>query len=531
MVTAKPWAIYIRVSTDEQAAHGVSLDMQRASCEAYLTANRLSVARVYEDAGHSAKNLKRPAMQDLLAQIEAGAIGGVVAWKLDRLSRSVRDLWDLIERAEAAHVGVACVQEKIDTSGPYGRFIVTVLGAIAQLEREQIAERVTGAIRHIQAKGGFHGGNVPCGFYPEGARGDRKLVLDPTVGTRLAPLWSMLAEGASLRDLCAYLNQEVKTRRGKPWAVNTIAHLLRNERYVGQVVTRKDFTRALTVLDTRWSPRKAAAGEKSGSLAGGRNATRLYVLAGVAQCARCGAALTGAYGTGRNGRAYYYRCSSSNRRGKAGCTARMLPATAWEQAVFTAIDVALTDRPTIARKWKAIADAHQERVGPLAEEQKRLTMDRDREQQQIDRLVDALATGGATARAVQAQIEKRQPQLESILIRLASIDARLAAAEVAQGNADAAVELMRQEVASLPSSSPEDQQRAIRSLVRSVKIAAGTPTIELELIVDVGSTGRSHWRATSDAARTDAIAVSIGVKQPPRGRRSYPAPIVGSVVA
>lgn len=120
----------------------------------HAAALALPVARVLTDAGISAKSLEgRPAVQEAMGAVDRGEVAGIIVYKLDRLTRSRRDLEDLLDRFAKAGAGLISVSEKLDTSSPMGRFFVAMLGAIAQWERETIAERVTMGIRHRKAQG------------------------------------------------------------------------------------------------------------------------------------------------------------------------------------------------------------------------------------------------------------------------------------------------------------------------------------------------------------------------------------------
>ncbi len=124
---------YARVSTEDQAGNGVSLDAQRHRLEAYCAAHGLTLARVEEDAGISArKTTNRPALQRALVALRRGDAAGLVAIKLDRLSRTTRDVLDLVARAEKEDWALHSIEERLDTSSPQGRFVVTLLGALAQ---------------------------------------------------------------------------------------------------------------------------------------------------------------------------------------------------------------------------------------------------------------------------------------------------------------------------------------------------------------------------------------------------------------
>ena len=161
--TARTRAIaYVRVSTDKQADHGVSLEAQEAKVRAYASLYDLDLVDVVVDAGASAKSLDRPGLARVLALVESGAVDAVVVCKLDRLTRSVADLGTLVDRyfRRAALLSVA---EQIDTRSAAGRLVLNVLGSVAQWEREAIGERTAAAMKHKASKG-ERVGAVPYGY-------------------------------------------------------------------------------------------------------------------------------------------------------------------------------------------------------------------------------------------------------------------------------------------------------------------------------------------------------------------------------
>ena len=140
-MTSLPWIIYTRVSTDEQAAGGISLDAQLASCRAYAIARGWTVGEEVVDGGFSAKDLRRPGAAKVLELYAQRKIAGVIVWRLDRLLRRVRDLVAILDAA-GEHGGLVSVTESLDTTTPMGRFVVHLLASIAQLERETVGQRV-----------------------------------------------------------------------------------------------------------------------------------------------------------------------------------------------------------------------------------------------------------------------------------------------------------------------------------------------------------------------------------------------------
>lgn len=151
---------YVRVSTEEQVDSGLSLAAQRRDIEARAILSRLDLIAVLEDPGESARDLKRPAMIELLARIDGGLVDAVVIARLDRLTRSVRDLSMLVERLKRAKradggrgVDLISATESLDTSSAVGRLLVNILASVSQWEREAIAERTSRALQQLKAQG------------------------------------------------------------------------------------------------------------------------------------------------------------------------------------------------------------------------------------------------------------------------------------------------------------------------------------------------------------------------------------------
>jgi site-specific DNA recombinase len=132
---------YARVSTDEQAAEGVSMDAQRTRIEAYCVAKAWELAGVEADAGISAKDMKRPGLQTVLEAVRSGSVDAIVVYKLDRLTRSVLDLNRIVELLDKHDVALVSMQESLDATTAMGRAMLNMVAVFSQLERETIGER------------------------------------------------------------------------------------------------------------------------------------------------------------------------------------------------------------------------------------------------------------------------------------------------------------------------------------------------------------------------------------------------------
>jgi DNA invertase Pin-like site-specific DNA recombinase len=187
---------YIRVSTEDQAREGISLDAQKAKIEAYAAINDLALVEVIRDEGASGKDLEREGMANLLDLVESGKVEAVIVYKLDRLSRRTLDTLSLIEKLESKGIAFHSISEKVDTKSATGKFFLTIISAVAQMERDLIAERTKDALVHKKQIGEWTG-RIPFGFRVE----NNRLVEDPDQIRVIQKAKRLRRSGKSLREI------------------------------------------------------------------------------------------------------------------------------------------------------------------------------------------------------------------------------------------------------------------------------------------------------------------------------------------
>ena len=274
----KHTALYLRVSTEAQADEGYSLAAQADKLEAYCRMKGIAQHKRYVDGGFSGSNLRRPAMDALIHAIRAGAVERVVVYKLDRLSRSQKDTLYLIEDVFLPHgVDFVSINENIDTGSPYGRAMIGILSAFAQLERENIFLRTRmGMVERVRQGYWPGGGKTPFGYDYDPSRGI--LVPNADAETVRAIYERYLAgqsTGRIARELglrYEHLVRQILTRES-----NTGVIVYKGERYAGRhepLVDAETFARAQQRLHRADKPRAAPAGK---------------LLTGLLVCGHCGA--------------------------------------------------------------------------------------------------------------------------------------------------------------------------------------------------------------------------------------------------
>lgn len=225
----KTAGVYIRVSTEDQAREGFSLGEQEEKLLQLCKFKELEVYKVYKDAGISAKDMEhRPQFQAMLQDMKEGKINYIVAYKLDRITRSVRDLEELISVLEQYNCFLLCDRDDVNTSTANGRFFVRMLTVLSQLEIEIVSERtkfgLNGAI-----KSGHIPGQRPFGYTKSE---DKKMIVDNATRPYVEKIFDMYLEGKSFQQIANYF-KENNIYPKKKWRDTTIQKIIDNKIYMG----------------------------------------------------------------------------------------------------------------------------------------------------------------------------------------------------------------------------------------------------------------------------------------------------------
>lgn len=230
-------ALYLRVSTDNQADHGVSLPAQQSRLMSYIQAQGWDLFKVYTDDGYSGKNLKRPAMKQLLKDAKQGKFNRVIVIKLDRLSRSQKDALYLIEDVFNANgILFTSVSESFDTSTPFGKASLGMLSVFAQLEREMIVDRILTAKKECAKQGRYLGGFIPHGYTYNSQL--KKYVIDTVAAHTVRLIFDTYITGEySFNGIAELLeSKKIPTPKGGMfWDKTSIKQILINPSYTGKV--------------------------------------------------------------------------------------------------------------------------------------------------------------------------------------------------------------------------------------------------------------------------------------------------------
>ena len=305
-------ACYVRVSTENQLEN-YSIDEQIDRLTAYCKAKDYTNVKFYTDGGYSGGNINRPALKNMISDIENGKIHIVIVYKLDRLSRSQKDTLLLIEDTFTKNnVGFISMNENFDTTTPFGKAMIGILSVFAQLEKDQITERFTMG-RIGRAKSGlYHGGStIPTGYdYVDG-----KLVINEYEALQVRELFDLFNSGKSILSIQKYMSSKYTTKHGAWSSESLVRKILKNPLYIGKVkfkgeyydgihtpiISKDVFDLANNLLNSVERTNGYTSFQKTPFKANN-------LLTSIIYCKRCGARFSGEHGN--------YTCYSRSKNSK-----------------------------------------------------------------------------------------------------------------------------------------------------------------------------------------------------------------------
>ena len=222
-------AIYIRVSTEEQAEEGYSLEAQQERLVAYCEAQGWDVAAVYADRGHTGRKISsRDAYRRMMDEKDTWDM--ILVMKMDRIHRNSKNFIEMMDNLERWGKKFTSMQEELDTSSAIGRFVVDMIQRIAQLESEQIGERTYMGMAQKAETGGLLGFNPPFGY----SIAENDLAIVEAEAAVVREIFERYCGGESMEAIANGLNERgITTARKNRWTIHSIRHIIHNPAYAG----------------------------------------------------------------------------------------------------------------------------------------------------------------------------------------------------------------------------------------------------------------------------------------------------------
>ncbi|MED4749902.1 recombinase family protein [Brevibacillus choshinensis] len=328
-------ALYIRVSTEEQAKEGFSIAEQKERLRAFCIAHGWSDYEFYIDDGYSAKDTNRPAYQRILIDIRARRIQMIMTTKIDRLTRRLMDLLTFVDELDIYQCAYKSASETFDTSTAVGRMVLQLLGVFAEFERERIAERVRENMYHVAKQGKVV--TTPCFGYDVA---DGQYVINKSEAEWILKMVDMILNGNGTWNVAKMLNENnVLTKRGREWTLKAVRiYLLKNEMLRGNTVWNQNYRKSGKLIQrppSEWllventhepildkdTYEKLQAILDQNQRVAPRSKNSDFLLSGIVYCGHCGNKMYGLNTTNKkNGKDYRspirYLCSGYTKKGQ-----------------------------------------------------------------------------------------------------------------------------------------------------------------------------------------------------------------------
>ena len=422
---------YVRVSSVRQATEGDSLQAQQHEIEQEIEFRKrrenwdIESLEFYTDAGKSAKDQNRPELQRLKRDIAAGEIDVVICFKLDRITRSLKDFVDLWELFNKHKVDVISLREKFDTSMPTGEAMIQLIMVFAQLERKMTAERTASIMRDRVERGLWNGGHILG--YRSRPQEPGYLEIDEEGAAIVRTIFDSFEKlgscGAVTREMSekgirypSYATRSGKQRGGNLFAKQKVTGILRNPVYIGKIrwgqtvhdgnhppiIQQEQFDRVQAQLATVVKRKVGLKAKPKG---------RHYLLTSVLRCV-CGAHMVGYSTPGRSRIHYYYACTKQlHEGGRYSCSSPKIPAEAMEKAILHRlrnISASVEAREKIVEQ--ALSCLSNESA-KMRQEEEVLKRQQQRTRADISRLIEVLKSSGAKGlSSVQTELTKLESE-------------------------------------------------------------------------------------------------------------------------
>jgi site-specific DNA recombinase len=497
--TAIICGLYTRVSSRNQAeADYSSLETQRERLEAYCKSQEdYTVYRVYEDGGYSADSMDRPALREMLRDIRDGKLNCVLAYKIDRLTRSVKDFHVLMDVFDRRGVKFVSVTQSLDTQNPMGRLLRNVLLDFAQFEREMTADRTRDKMHQRAQKGLWNGGNVPYGYAAE----NKKLIPHPEETSRLQYIFQGFAENPSLSRLRHELHRRGwYTRSKKPWGKMALDHILRNPIYCGLIrFGEQQFKGAHQALIEETLYRRVQSMRRDRSH-GATKIKREFLLKGLIRCADCGSAMTPHYTQKRHqdgsvNRIPYYRCTRTMHFNNAVCSVKHINADHLESLVVGKLSELSQNDAYLRMSVAEMNGDLKRKVGPLQKEAEQVRSRLKEIDQEIGRYVKALGQGKLSIGRLETEIATLELDRDTLQTQVDEIERKINESSIRDFNAELLQRTLRDFRTAFTSLTPSEQTEALQCVLKGVTIHPQKLALEIFELAEfrTSSQNRKEW--------------------------------------
>ncbi len=430
-------ALYVRVSTAHQAEEGESLDEQIRKLEDYCSYRRWPDVTVYREEGFSGKDLKRPAFQKLMADINKGKINTVIVKKVDRLSRSITDFENVYKKFQEKNVDLISLQENFDTSSAIGRSVIRIVLIFAQLEREQTSERTIDVMAYRAKQGLFNGGYPRLGYdidYENNCLVPNEDEIPIArevfetyirVGSLSETANELNARGSRMKS---WTTRAGRNRGGERFQKTSVSRILNDPVYIGKVKHKSsvyDGQQKAIISEDLFNAAQAILQANSSTKTGYRQQENTFYLKGLVRCGSCRSAMAPSFAYSKGNKYFYYRCTVDNDQSKTKCRIGSVHAKKLEDLVVNELKFLAGDPRIIEGVVENATRDQREKVKVLSAKKKSLQETHGQADKKARNLLEILGESGVKSTGVVSIVK----ELEELDLQRGQLKAEIEAIE------------------------------------------------------------------------------------------------------
>lgn len=514
---SKKVAIYCRVSTVEQAEEGYSIDEQRRRNIEYCEKEGHEVFKVYEDRGISGKNISgRPGLKELLKDANSGKFGLVIVWKLNRISRKLIDILNIVDTLEKNKIAFRSLTESFETETPAGKLQLNIMGAIGEFERGTIAENVKMGMIARAREGKWNGGKV-LGYDvveipSEGRkRKDTKLVINEKEAMTVRRIFELYSKGHGYKATVNKVNKEGhKSKRGNYFSTASIKEILKNPVYIGKIRynVRQDWNEKRrkninpnpvfvdgehdSIIDIEtWEKVQVILKDRS------KTHNRVYdsefPLTGLLKCPVCGASMTitRSYNERKDGSKNileYYSCGNWKNKGTAVCNSNSIRAEVADNVVINKLIETVNNELILKKVINNINKNKSSKLKPKIDEMNLVNKEIDKLNGKKNSSIELFEDGILIKRELADRVKKLNEEIDTLKFRLDEIKQDVMLAEGEPIPFELVSQVMKKFGQVFKESSTRQQRKQLLNLLVSkvtIDKSRAIDTIELQINEDV----------------------------------------------
>lgn len=518
-------ALYARVSTNEQARFGFSIDAQLDALRSYCSTHHLSIHKIYVDAGVSGKSIhERDHLKMLLEDAKLGNFQHLVIWRLSRLSRSLPDLLDIVDQLNAHNIALVSLNEQFETQTPLGRFTLQMMGAAAQLEREQISENVSLAAIQRTKQGKWNCGNNVLGYRwtRDPGTGEGYVEVVPEEADLVRRIFELYATGDyGYKAITNLLNKGgYRTKKGGLFHINAVRNILSNINYTGHIrYNVKENLRtngAVPVSSVKgnhpqiidqdlWCQVQEIQNQRSRPAR--KLIQRTYPLTGLLKCPQCGQGMIPQHTKAKrkNGSVkmnHYYACGSYLSQGIVACRPNSVRADDIENWFFGQLQALVITGQITQRITTSIQAKQSATSSPLLEQANRLRDELNMLEAERKRLFRAFEDGTIPKEELKALIGSIQARSQELQAMKDDLEQQIRASKSETMDIAKIQSALQQIRSVLQLANTEQQRQFLRLFVDKITLPLDRSIKEARLFgtgpfsqVDVQNLLQEEWRA------------------------------------